>query len=292
MFFPSTPQSCAKCNLYDVPLAFTTSAADDYVDKVVVFQLSELDCIRPYSQYVYFAERVSAAGVLFISDNREAHLETLGPEVVHHEFLIPSYVIPAGAMALSDVGTTYTSVQFPTIVNGVAAETIGAVLPPDTPLDDSAMQHETPGEQVDVGLSEGVVAAIVLMSGFCCCILGWKSFKLMNRRRMRGKLHAIGRMTHSHETQTFASLDALGDNDASSGGERYLTANSDNFVGISMQAVTAYPSDDRYASRRDSGTGRGSGSSKDAFEVTATRADVLEPGPKQLHLHMSPKMAP
>ena len=31
-------------------------------------------------RYVYFAERANAAGVLFISDSPEAHLETLGPE--------------------------------------------------------------------------------------------------------------------------------------------------------------------------------------------------------------------
>jgi hypothetical protein len=42
--------------------------------------MSELSCIRPLSQYAYFAEKVKAAGILYISDNREAHLETLGPE--------------------------------------------------------------------------------------------------------------------------------------------------------------------------------------------------------------------
>ena len=82
--------------MYDVPLAFTSSAMEDYVNKIIVFQMSHLDCIRPYSQYVYFAERVSAVGVLFISNDRNAHLETLGPEVVDHAFTIPSYVIPAG----------------------------------------------------------------------------------------------------------------------------------------------------------------------------------------------------
>jgi len=67
-----------------------------------------------------------------------------------------------------------------------------------------------------------------------------------------------------------------------------------------MQAVTAYPltSEDEYNAgmrreRRDSGAGRGSGSSKDAFEVTAFQEDVVaKGGPKKLHLNMSPRMEP
>ena len=67
-----------------------------------------------------------------------------------------------------------------------------------------------------------------------------------------------------------------------------------------MQAVTAYPltSEDEYnegmrRERRDSGAGRGSGSSKDAFEVTAYQEDKSSKGgPKKLHLNMSPRMEP
>ena len=88
-------------------------------------------------------------------------------------------------------------------------------------------------------------------------------------------------------------------NNSNDGNERYLTANSDNFVGISMQAVTAYPTgEEEYDAgmrrkRRDSGAGRGSGSSKDAFEVTAFQEDrSSKGGPKKLHLNMSPRMEP
>merc|ERR1711865_167861 len=187
-------------------------------------------------------------------------------------------------------------------------ETIGAELPPDTPLDASAMKHALPNQKIQPDtLSGGLIATIVMMSSLCCCIAGWKTYQILHRRRRRGKLHAIGRMTHSHETQTFASLDALSNNNESDtnnsngGNERYLTANSDNFVGISMQAVTAYPltSEDKYNAgmrreRRDSGAGRGSGSSKDAFEVTAFTEDRSQSkgGPKKLHLNMSPRMEP
>ena len=37
-------------------------------------------CATVVHRYVYFAEQAKAAGVLFISDSPEAHLETLGPE--------------------------------------------------------------------------------------------------------------------------------------------------------------------------------------------------------------------
>jgi hypothetical protein len=82
-------------------------------------------------------------------------------------------------------------------------------------------------------------------------------------------------MTHNNETQTFTSLDALDENGSSdntpSGGERYLTANGDNFVGIAM-AEPAVP----YRNRRNSGSGSvfDDGGFKDdgtIFEVTASR---------------------
>ena len=65
-------------------------------------------------------------------------------------------------------------------------------------------------------------------------------------------------------------------------------------ISPSPLAVTAYPltSEDEYndagmrRERRDSGAGRGSGSSKDAFEVTAFQEDVVaKGGPKKLHLN-------
>jgi hypothetical protein len=48
-------KSCSKCNLYEVPLSTTTTttaATIDYRDKVVVFEMNALTCIRPLSQYV------------------------------------------------------------------------------------------------------------------------------------------------------------------------------------------------------------------------------------------------
>jgi hypothetical protein len=75
---------------------------------------------------VYFAEKAEAAGVLFLSNNRAAHLETLGPESVHQQFIIPSYVVPSGILTLEEIrGKEFQSIQFPTILNGVASETIG-----------------------------------------------------------------------------------------------------------------------------------------------------------------------
>ena len=122
--------SCTKCHVYDVPLSFSSQTADDYIDKVIVFQMNTLVCIKPYSQYVYFASKVGAAGVLFISDSKKAHLETLGP-AQNVDFQIPSFVVPNGALALEDVGAKYVKVQFPTIVNSVASETIGAAVSPE-----------------------------------------------------------------------------------------------------------------------------------------------------------------
>ena len=43
----------------------------------------------------------------------------------HHTFTIPSFVVPNGGLALSDIPGTYDIVQFPAIVNHVASQTIG-----------------------------------------------------------------------------------------------------------------------------------------------------------------------
>ena len=113
--------SCNKCALYGVPIAFTTHDKSDYEGKVVTFKMSEAHCIRPYSQYVYFAQKARAVGVLFLSDSKEAHLETLGPATVDFTPEIPSFVVPKGMFS-----EEYYSweVQAPPISNGVASESI------------------------------------------------------------------------------------------------------------------------------------------------------------------------
>jgi len=255
-------KSCAKCHLYDVPL----SPAVDYTDKVIVFQMNTLVCIKPYSQYVYFASRAGAAGVLFISDSKKAHLETLGP-AQNVDFQIPSFVVPNGGMALEDVGAKYVKVQFPTIVNGVASETIGEAVSPDM-IEEDLMEHSPPLPEENP-LSAGMIVLIVVCSSLCCRVVGYYTFKTLNRRHQRGKLHAIGRITHSTGTSAFVALDEMEEE-----GERYLTANGSNFVGIAMTTPSSSAGSGRggvnggsRSGRRESGT-KSSFSSKDAFEET------------------------
>ena len=101
---------------------------------------------------------------------------------------------------------------------------------------------------------------------------------ILHRRRQRGKLHAIGRMTHSDATQTFAGLDSLAST-AQDDSERYLTANGTRFVGMGVEdPSSAYAAEvGRSGSRsggggggrRDSGSGGGGAFKEVEMEVVA-----------------------
>merc|ERR1711865_492204 len=76
---------------------------------------------------------------------------------------------------------------------------------------------------------------IVMLSSGVCIYCGFKMCTILHRRRQRGKLHAIGRMTHSDATQTFAGLDSLSSTVQGDEGERYLTANGTRFIGLGVE---------------------------------------------------------
>ena len=197
--------SCSKCNLYASPL----ESISDYEDRVVVFSIAEAHCIRPLSQYVYFAQEAGAVGVLFLSDWKEAHLETLGPPTVDFTPRIPSFVVPQGMFE-----EKYYSweLQTPSISNGIAAEKVGTWPAPVSPFSDEDLLEQEAGtgtdgsEQEDDGGDRngnpGVLIVLSILLSACFCVLGWKCGKVVYRRNQRGKLRPIGRMTHTSETQT------------------------------------------------------------------------------------------
>lgn len=276
--------SCSRCNLYDMPLTFTSQRMDDYKDAVLVVDMQTAHCIRPFSQYVYFAQQAGADGVLFLSDNREAYLETLGPEVIDFSVEIPSFVLPRGSW-----NDAFVSVQFPAIVNGVAGEQIGADASL-SPISDNSLDPSTPGnprrgkhgggsDGTDAtdnagspgGLDTGLIVFIVLVSSLFCCVFGWKSFKVMHRRHQRGKLHAVGHMQHETSdggTQTSSS------GGASSDRERILVANPSDFTSI----LADYGVMDEGGSGGGGSqfSGRGTAESKDAFEDVPSVAQLDE----------------
>jgi hypothetical protein len=285
--------SCSKCALYDSPLSYTTSDGSDYKGKVVTFSMANAHCIRPMSQYVYFAQQAQAVGVLFLSDSRDAHLETLGPATVDFTPTIPSFVVPKGMF--SEAYYTW-EMQAPAISNGVASETVGSWPAPVSPISESGqlLDQDPPGESDESNsdannrddgggggdqgkLNLGLVTVLIILISACCCCTGWKTGKILFRRNQRGKLLPIGRMTHStntSETQTGARSES-----------RILIGNADNFSSVLLSSSSraldlglaeeeALPSEDY------GGVYHAGGSVKDAFEeIPMGAAAAMAPPP-------------
>ncbi len=284
--------SCSKCALHESPLAFTTSDKSDYNGKVVTFSMADAHCIRPMSQYVYFAQQAQAVGVLFLSDSRDAHLETLGPATVDFTPTIPSFVVPKGMF--SDEYYTW-ELQAPAISNGVASETVGSWPAPVSPIDDigQLLDQDPPGESEERSnggadgdaergadqskLNPGIIAVLIILIAACCCCTGWKTGKVLVRRNQRGKLLPIGRMTHStntSETQTGSGNES-----------RILFGNADNFSSVLLSSSSAaldlgLAEEDAVPSEDYGGVYQSGGSVKDAFEeIPMTTASAMAPPP-------------
>ena len=162
--------------------------------------------------------------------------------------------------------------------SGIAAETIGVSLPPTSPIADSNMkqQQERPSN-VETGAGTIFIILIVMLSSGVCIYCGFKMCTILHRRRQRGKLHAIGRMTHSDATQTFAGLDSLSSTVQGDEGERYLTANGTRFIGLGVEdPSSAYAAEVGRSGSGGGGGGSGGGGRRDSGSGGAFKEVEME----------------
>lgn len=206
--------SCQHCYLLDSPIRNRAGLQG----AIAVLELDGASCIRPVYNYVLYAQKLQAAGVLFVTSGN--YTLTLGPVASDKEAItIPSFSLPR--KVFNDIGgdTLYYkgTITFPPLDNFVAPDSTvqsssemivnkeGDV--PDTDETPSIDNGKVVNESINVPLLIGFTVA-----GIVICIFGGKRLCLIRRRN---KMIAFGGMTHETTTQTndFTNIFEQDDND-------------------------------------------------------------------------------
>merc|ERR1711871_1496819 len=191
--------SCQSCYLLDTPIRNRASLSDT----IAVIQLNDATCIRPVYNYVLFAQKLRAKGVLFVTSGN--FTLTLGPTASDAvSIVIPSFSISknefenAGGAALYYNEGTAT---FPTVYNYVAPEStvqssseMIVNKESEVPDNDSLALDSEEVNSISTPAIVGITLALIII----CCIVGKRVLLI----RRRNKMVSFGGMTHEIMTQT------------------------------------------------------------------------------------------
>eukprot|EP00943_MAST-04B_sp_MAST-4B-sp1_P004781 g4781.t1 len=193
--------SCQSCYLLDWPLRNRIGLQG----AIAVFELESASCIRPVYNYVLYAQKLQASGVLFVTKGNRTI--TLGPTASDAvSITIPSFTI--SKRAFEDAGGNSLfyrgSITFPAIYEYVAPESTVQSKSEmvvnkngDVPDTDTAPSIQN-SKVVDKGVSPALIIGIVLAGIIVCCVVGKRVYLIYKRNT----LVAFGSMTHEITTQT------------------------------------------------------------------------------------------
>ena len=192
--------SCHSCYLLDTPILNRASLSN----AVAVIELSGATCVRPVYNYVLFAQKLQAKGVLFVTSGN--FTLTLGPIASSADsIVIPSFSVSktefenAGGSALYYNQGTAT---FPAVQNYVAPESTVQSSSEMIVNKESAVPDDDSGTFLGTDKTSSIgtpaIVGIAVASIIVFCIVG-KRILLIQRRN---KMVSFGGMTHEITTQT------------------------------------------------------------------------------------------